>query len=108
MRRPYPPSASRQSPCGSRLWTRSTSPNICWTLLSANSHCARSVSRALVPASNCCRIRCRWASACGPSTERGVGESCMFFAGGMPGLRLGRGAVVTLIALQSASWLPGG
>src|SRR5260370_7201928 len=53
-------------------------------------------------------MRCRSASACGPSTDRGVGEPSMFFAGGMPGLRLGRAAIVTFIALRSSSRLPGG
>src|SRR5260370_32994784 len=53
-------------------------------------------------------MRCRSASACGPSTDRGVGEPSMFFLGGMPGARLGRAAVVTLIAPQSVSRLPGG
>jgi len=32
----------------------------------------------------------------------------MFFAGGMPGFKLGLAAVVTLIALRSISWLLGG
>jgi len=69
---------TRRVPAGKALAARGhgraeTSSKICWTLRSASSHSARSVSRALVPASNCCRMRCRSASACGPSTDKGVG-----------------------------------
>src|ERR1700745_537223 len=56
---------------------------------------ACSVSRALVPASNCWRIFCRSASACGPSTDRGVGDSCMSLEGGIPESKPGRAAMVT-------------
>ena len=66
--------------------------------VSASSQSARSVSRALAPASNCCRMRCRSSSACGPSTDKGVREPCMVFSGSvMPGSRPGRAAVVTSI-----------
>ena len=56
---------------------------------------ACSVSCALPPASKCCRMRCRSSSVCGPRTDKGVREPCMFFAGRFAGSRPGRAAVVT-------------
>ncbi len=101
IRRPYPPSAIRQSPADSRLCTRNTSSKIWRTWWSANSQSAWSVSRALVPDSNPWRIFCRSASACGPSTDNGVGDSCMFLEGGTPAFNPGRAAVVTFSRLAA-------
>ncbi len=95
--RPYPPRASRHSPAGGVLCTRSTSPKIWRILLSASSHSARRVSRAPAPAANCSRMRRRSSSACGPSTDKGVREPCMFRSGWRSGRRPGRAAVVTSI-----------
>jgi len=46
--------ASKQKPAGEVPWSRTTSPKTPRMLLSAKSHSARTVSRALTPASNCC------------------------------------------------------
>src|SRR5260370_35183066 len=74
-------------------------------LLSASWHSARRVSRALAPASNCLRIRCRSSSACGPSTDKGVREPCMFRSGWLSGFRPGRAAVVTSLERVLAALL---
>src|SRR6516162_4843027 len=54
---------------------------------SASSHNCLSVSCALAPLSNSLRIRSRWASHCGPSTDNGVTESSIFVIGRLLGFR---------------------
>ena len=100
--RPYPPSASKLIPCAGVLRTRSNSPNTFLMVLSASSHNCRNVSRAPAPLSNSFRIRSRWASHWGPSSESGVTcfSSIFLLCGRKLGTRPGRVEDIGILTMR--------
>ena len=78
-------------PLRRRLANPQSSAKTCWIVRSASSHNCRSVSWALAPLSNSLRIRSRWASHCGPSTENELTGSVILLFGRKPALDLSGG-----------------